>query len=195
MARTPTVSDQHILDAAQTVLVSRGVDSFTLSEVAKRVNLSRAAIILRFKSTRDLKAALLRRQLEEFKHFLESCPTEPGGDNLLELASKIGGYVGSRESFSFFLTRYCDNLQEEELAALEVERGLALKQAVSRAMPETAIPLDEAVTAFTAHLTGTFMAWPWSDEPNPRDYTIKQTILWLKLARIPLENVSPDTVN
>jgi len=79
MARTQTVSDEEILQAARRVIHRRGYDAFTLSDVAEAVGLSRAAIILRFESTRGLKLRLATKMVHEFIARLEALPHLPLG--------------------------------------------------------------------------------------------------------------------
>src|SRR5579864_2718623 len=97
MARPFTATDEDILNAAGRVIARRGPDGFSISEVAADVGLSRAAIILRFKSTHALKVTLLTRMVEQFAFALKALPQTASGDNVLRLAGFIGGYVRSRD--------------------------------------------------------------------------------------------------
>src|SRR5581483_11914618 len=106
MGRPFTATDDDILQAAGKVIARRGPDGFSIAEVAADVGLSRAAIILRFKSTAALKVTLLNRMVEKFAAALRTLPQAPGGDNLLRLAAFIGGYIRSRESLASFFATY-----------------------------------------------------------------------------------------
>jgi TetR/AcrR family macrolide resistance operon transcriptional repressor len=185
MARPFTASDDDILLAARNVLTKRGPDGFSIKEVAKEVGLSRAAIILRFKSTHALKVASLEKMVQRFAAALELLPQTPSGDNLLRLAAFIGGHAGSREnSLRFFANYYSSNLHNRDLLNLEIKRGEALDAAISRVMPENALDRHSAVIAFRAHLSGTLMAWISLDDGDARPYLVRRTHEWLKLAGI-----------
>jgi TetR/AcrR family macrolide resistance operon transcriptional repressor len=185
MARPFTASDDDILHAARNVISKRGPDAFSIAEVASEVGLSRAAIILRFKSTHALKVASLTHMVQQFAAALEGLPSTPGGDNLLRVAAFIGSYVGSRESSSQFFASYSINVRDKELVALETRRGEFLRQAISRVMPDVAIDRQSAITAFVAHLSGSILNWIAQDNADSRGYLVTRTREWLKLVRIP----------
>jgi TetR/AcrR family macrolide resistance operon transcriptional repressor len=184
MGRPFTASDEDILHAAGRVIARRGPDAFSIAEVAADVGLSRAAIILRFKSTHALKVTLLARMVEEFATLLKTLPQSPSGDNVLRLAAFLGSYVHSRESSARFFSTYSNNVQDHDLRELERKRGDALFAAISSVMPEVAIDHTSAVAAFTAHLAGCIVAWLARDDDDSRGYIVMRTREWLKLAGI-----------
>ncbi len=185
MARTPSVSDEEILEAAQQVILQRGVDAFTLSEVAEMVGLSRAAIILRFTSTQVLKITLLTRMVEQFVALVDALPKRsPGGNSLLAIAAFLGLHANSRELSASFWPVYHSNMKDPELAALEMKRGRALQAAIARAMPKTRIDHASAVAAFNAHLAGTLLTMVAEEGAEPRQHLVQRTKEWLRLANI-----------
>ena len=186
MARPFTASDDEILLAARKVLDKHGPDAFSIAEVANQVGLSRAAIILRFKSTHALKVASLEKLVQQFTQVLETLPKTPSGDNVLRLAAMIGSHMRSRESsVRFFANYYATSVRDRELLNLERRRGDALRAAISRVMPETTIEHDATVVAFRANLTGSIMAWHSLDDSDSRRYLVLRSAEWLSLARIP----------
>lgn len=184
MGRPFTFSDEQILHAAEKVIARRGPDDFTLAEVAGEVGLSRAAIILRFKSTHALKVTLLTQMVERFARAVEVLPTTPSGNNALTLAAFVGSYVGTRESSAKFFASYTSNIRNRELLELEKKRGEALQQAISRVMPEVSIDHESAVIAFRTHLTGTIIAWLSLEHADSRAYLVLRTREWLTLAGV-----------
>jgi TetR/AcrR family macrolide resistance operon transcriptional repressor len=185
MARTQTVSDEEIFVAARNVISRRGVHGFTLTDVASEVGLSRAAIILRFKSTHALKVQLMERMADAFVGLLEQLPTERSGDSLLAVAAFIGSHMGDRKSLPSFFASYAANMEERELADIEKKRGAALRKAILRVMPETRIDREAAASAFNAHLTGTIMNWVAVAETDSTAFLVQRTREWLLLAEIP----------
>lgn len=183
MGRPFTASDDQILLAARNVLTRRGPGGFSIKEVANEVGLSRAAIILRFKSTHALKVASLEKLVQQFATALETLPQTPSGDNLLRLAAFIGSYTRSRESSRrFFENYYASNVRDRELLDLERKRGEVLDTAISRVMPGSALERGSAVLAFRAHLSGSIMAWHGLEDADARQYLVTRTREWLRLA-------------
>ena len=186
MARPFTASDDDILRAAAIVMHRRGPDAFALAEVATEVGLSRAAIILRFKSTHDLKLTLLTKLVESFENELQTLPNTPSGDNLLQVAAFVGDRLRSRKGGSkFFANYFTTNVRDRDLLKLEIRRGAALNQAVSKVMPPVAIDHASAVRTFISHLTGCIVAWLGEGDRDSRGYLIVRTKEWLKLVNIP----------
>jgi AcrR family transcriptional regulator len=185
MGRPFTASDEDVLQAAARVLLRRGPDGFSVAEVASEVGIGRTAIILRFKSTHDLKMTLLTKMVERFAGDLAKVPKISGGDGLLQLGAFIGSYLRSRENGARFFANFSSNLQHRDLIRLEERRGEFLRQAIAEAMPKLPIDRESAVTAFMAHLTGSIIAWLSLEDPNPGRYLVMRTREWLKLANIP----------
>ena len=96
------------------------------------------------------------------------------------------------------MAMYQSNIVDEELLEIERRRGDALKRAIAAAMPEVPAGKDAAVLLFSAHLTGTLMAWQASDEPDGRKFMSDRTKDWLRMVRIPFaddqEEISLDQV-
>lgn len=186
MARPQSVSDATILEAARHVIGRRGYEAFTLSEVAEEVGLSRAAIILRFQSTEALKLRLTRHFVDQFIIAIENLPVQRSGDGLIELARFIGQKLGDRGGVSTFFQMHSANMDNAELAALEVKRGEAWRNAISQRMPRTVLPHEDAVAAFAAHITGSILAWQTAAPPTDGEkFLTKRTRDWLTLAQIP----------
>jgi AcrR family transcriptional regulator len=186
MARTQTVSDEQILQAAKRVIWRRGYDAFTLSDVAEEVGLSRAAIILRFQNTRALKLKLTAKMVDDFTARLAALPCSRDGEGLIELARFVGAAIGSKTSTRAFMMRVKANRDDPELAAIDKRHIAAYHAAISARMPKTAIAHDAAVTAFRAHLSGAMQNWEQSDSDDAEAYLVERTTEWLQLAHIPL---------
>jgi len=184
MPRKPLATDDQIMQASIRVLMRRGHDGFTLSEVAREVGLSRAAIILRFKSTQDLQRRLTTYVVDQFIQRLEALPAARSGDSLLELVAFIGGLVSTPGSMTAFMRAFHTNIADPELLKLEERRGDALRVAVSKRMPETRIAHESAVAAFMAHIGGSLIQWEVQATPDAREFLVARTRDWLALAGI-----------
>ncbi len=187
MARPLSATDDEILQAAQQVLMRRGLNGFSVSEVARELGLSRTAITLRFKSADALKRTLIKRNAKSFEARIASLRVERGAAGLLLIADMIGQMVGGRENFSSFMMRYTANVKDPILLELEEQRGVILRSCVARAMPETAIATEDAVDAFMAHLTGSLLNWQTRTESDAREFLRRRVRNWLALVGIPIE--------
>jgi TetR/AcrR family macrolide resistance operon transcriptional repressor len=184
MARPQTVSDDQILMSAWKVIARRGYDSFTLVEVAEEVGLSRAAIILRFKSTKALRLRLTAYMTDRFEERLEALPASRSGDALIDFADMIGKWVANHDKLATFMRVLRGNIQDEELAAEERRRGEVLQRAITLRMPKTVLNPKSAVLSFMAQLSGSIMQWEVESGVSPSDYLVARTQDWLTLAQI-----------
>ena len=185
MARTPSVSDEAILAAAKAVMIRSGINGFSVTAVAEETGLSRAAIILRFKSTDTLKAIVLEAFVEQFIERLEALPKTPSGDSLLAIAAFIGNHAGSKSGSSAYFADYTKKVTNHDLIRLDYMRGAAMQHAITCAMPDTKIEKVDAAALFRAHLSGCMLAWLASDSNNAAEFLLKRTQEWLRLAGIP----------
>ncbi len=197
MARPQSASDEQILQAARRVMTRRGDDAFTLSEVAEEVGVSRATIIARFQSAQALRVRLTAERVEYFAQKVRALPATRDGDSLIALAAFIGDMVGQKDKSNLtnFMRNFHANLSDEELLALERQRGDEFRNAVSLRMPDVAIPHDAAVRLFMSHIGGSLLEWESApDLEYPRAHLIERTQQWLTLAKIPYSGrkISPD---
>lgn len=186
MARPKQASDEEVLEAAHRIYRERGHQGFTLSELARDVGLSRAAIIQRFDSADALRMKLARERVGRFATILEGLPVTRGGDALVSLAAFIGGMVGGRRQLASFMQNMQADLGDGELRELEKTRGQAMLDAIEARMPAVAIDRASAALAFRAHLSGSLMQWQVEERAiSPADFLVERTRDWLRLAGIP----------
>jgi TetR/AcrR family macrolide resistance operon transcriptional repressor len=188
MARPKQISDADLYRAAQRIYQLRGHHNFTLSELAREVNLSRAAIIQRLEGAEALKLALSADALSLFEGALRELPSTRDGNSLLSLATFIGSTLSERTQLASFLQNFQADLADEHLAELDERRTAALFDAVSQRMPKIAVAHESAVQAFVAHLGGTLLQWQvLSETVSAKDFMIERTKIWLQIAGIPLD--------
>ncbi|CAN7630548.1 TetR/AcrR family transcriptional regulator [Phenylobacterium sp. LjRoot225] len=187
MARPLSATDDQILEAAQEVLLRRGLDGFSVSEVAREVGLSRTAITLRFKSGDELKRTLVRRRVAQYEAQVMALDVEQGSAGLLAIVDMIAEKAGSRDKFSSFMLRYTSNIKDPILLELEQRRGQILRTAIAKVMPETAIDKSAAVDAFMANITGSLLNWQPSHDMDARQFLRERTFNWLRLVGIPVD--------
>lgn len=184
MARPMSATDEEILEAAHAVMARQGADGFSVSEVAREVGLSRAAITQRFKGADHLRTLLLRQLSNTFEEALVQLKAEPGASGLLEVAGFVGGWTRGRANFSAFMLDYSANIADGTAKSRELRRGEALRAAVARVMPPLAVDPAVAVDAFMTHLTGSLFAWQSTEHPDAGSFLRERTQQWLKLVGI-----------
>jgi AcrR family transcriptional regulator len=191
MARPPSVTDDQIIDATERVFAKHGAQGLTVSEVAREVGLSRAAITLRFAGVDALKRHLLKRVAQQFEERLATIQLEPGAAGLLAIADMLGSMLKGRENLSNFWLRYNSNISDPLYRAMEENRGMVLRELVLSAMPETRIDKSEAVDLFMAQMTGSILNWQTSDYSDARQFLRKRAFDWIRLAGIPMGEAHP----
>lgn len=185
MARPKQASDEQVLQAAHRIYAERGHQGFTLSQLARELELSRAALIQRFGSAEALRMRLARERIAYFRERLEQLPAQRNGDALLSLAAFIGGMVGTRPQLAAFMQNLQSDLVDAEMVQLEKDRGEAMLDAIEVRMPEIAIDTRSAALAFRAHISGSLLQWQVEERPiTPCDYLVERTREWLRLAGI-----------
>lgn len=184
MPRPLTATDDDIMEAAQKVLALRGSSGFSVSEVARDLSLSRAAITSRFKSAQNLKQQVLVRNTELFKGKLSNLKLEKGAEGLLEIAELIGGMTNGRENFSAYMAKYASSVDDPDAMEIEQQRGQVLREAILAVMPETALAPEDAANAFMAHLTGSLLNWQAREDIPASSFLRDRTVKWLRLVGI-----------
>jgi len=187
MARPLSVTDEQILEATQAVLFEAGSNGLTISAIARRLGVSRAAISQRMGSLDDIKRLLMDRLAAQYEAVLAQLSPEPGAAGLIAITELIGSMIKERERFTNFMFRYNVNIDDPILRGLEERRGQALRELIAQAMPETALPKPDAVDAFMAQMTGSMINWQASQHPNAAAFLRERTVNWIRLAGIPFD--------
>ncbi len=181
MARPQSATDDEILDAAEAVMAERGPEGFSVSEVARQVGLSRAAISFRFDSPDGLKRSTFARAIGQVEHEVGTWSIVPGGDGLLEVAGGIGRMVSGRRGFARYILRFGASVDDPATRDMELQRGRIIREAVAKAMPEARVSRGEAVDAFMAHITGSLIAWRARPDGDAESFLRERTQIWLRM--------------
>ncbi|GLQ55892.1 TetR/AcrR family transcriptional regulator [Devosia nitrariae] len=176
MPRPKTLSDEDVLASALEVLASRGT-SFTLSEVAEHVGLSRATLIQRFG---DRDAILLRMAQHEValtRTWLDSLPVETGPDALWRFLETIVLSMGAGEGFSVRVAIAALEIENSALRVLAGQRYALVQEAIAARLPDTP---ERAETAAHLHtvIAGASMQWVASDGTTGLSDFILKRLRW-----------------
>jgi len=195
MARPQLASDEDILSAAERVLVRLGGHYFSIAAVAEELKLSRAAIILRFKSTEALREIVVRRMVQAFVERMDAINEAPGGNALLLIADRIGAQIGKRGRSAGFFAGDASANGSPMMRELARIRGETLSRAIGRAMPKLHIDEGDAISLFSAHLAGSVLAWQNQENADPQTFLVERTRKWLDLVRIPYDTAYAQALN
>ena len=184
MARPLTATDDDIVQAAYAVVRRAGYDGFTISEVARDLGLTRAAITQRFGGADQLKAIVCRLMAEQLEDLIDQLAAVPGPEGLLEFATFLGGMIGSRENLSSFLQGYSRTIHDEVRLQLEERRGRAMRLAIQRVMPPCNVTPETASDMFMTFMSGSMLAWKSGRSDDAISYLQERTLQWMQLAGI-----------
>lgn len=159
MPRPKLHSDETILEAAQKVLLTKGPSSFTLTDVATEVGISRAALIQRFKDRDTLHLKVMERSTQEVRDYFADASTEKGLVPLWAMLRDLIDGVGTGEDFSGYLLLEWSDVVNSELNALAVERNLLVRGAIAERLPESPHDREMAASLIQAVIQGTSMQW------------------------------------
>jgi AcrR family transcriptional regulator len=187
MARPLSVTDDEVLEASERVAARVGTHSLTVSEVAREVGLTRAAITLRFAGADALKRLVMERKARRFEERIAAIDLQHGASGLLSIAEMLGGMLKGREQAANFWLRYSLDIDDPAMRGMEERRGHALRALIAGVMPETAIEKSAAVETFMALMTGSMLNWQTSDHPDASAFLRKRALDWIRLARIPVD--------
>ncbi len=179
MARTPSVSDEEVITTAHQVLNEFGTNKFSLSAVANKLSISRAALILRFENTDNLLTLASQANFEKFKHHFDNVELSNDNASLLRLAACFAELVKTKSGASRFLENHFSRAKNKGLEKLDYERGEFVEQLIERALPMDLLSQPGAVRLFNNFLTGTIVEWLTKDETESSHFFKLRTEQWL----------------
>jgi TetR/AcrR family macrolide resistance operon transcriptional repressor len=169
MPRKKTASDDDVLDAANAVLAEAGSTNFTLADVARKVALSRAALIQRFDNRETILRMMAEREVVATKAYLASIPIEQGLDGLWRFLREIIDSMGSGEGFSVRILIAFMESRETALRACAAERYRLVQEAIALRLPDVA-DRDELALHLHAVIAGATMQWVATQEGDLSAY-------------------------
>lgn len=174
MPRPKRVSDGDVLDAANMVLAERGMTDFTLADIARKVGLSRAALIQRFGDRNAILHRMAEREVEMTREYLASIPLETGITGLWRFLREIVHGMGSGGDFSVRVAIAALEVRDRQLKALADERYSLVQAAIEERIPD--LP-EKSLLAGHLHavIAGATMQWVVKDHPDLAGYVLDRT--------------------
>lgn len=181
MPRPKLHSDDTILAAAQKVLLVRGPSSFTLSDVAREVGISRAALIQRFTDKATLHLKVMERSTREVRDYFADASPETGLAALWTLLKDLIDGMGAGEGFAGYLLLEWSDVVDERLNALARERNALVRAAIRDRLPNAPRDPDNAATLIQSVIQGATMQWLIDKRGALNIFVIDRTRLMLEI--------------
>lgn len=172
MPRPKLKTNDDILDAANLVLLEKGGTDFTLADVARKVDLSRAALIQRFGDRQGLLHGMAEREVTQTRAYIESLPLVPGADGLKAFLAEIVGSMGDGKSFSARVHLAWAEANDPQLRAHANQRYGLVQEAIAARLPEHIEDRTETARLIHAIIAGATMQWIVSEDPHLGDFVI-----------------------
>jgi len=174
MPRPKLHSDEDVLRTAHSVILRKGPEAFTLTDVANEVGISRAALIQRFKDKASLHLAVMEMATDEVKQYFDVLPPETGLDALWKMLCELIESMGGGETGASYLLLLWGDIQTDVLRRLSADRNSLVRQAIAERLPEQPHPRDETASLIQAVIQGACMQWLVEREGRLADFMLGQ---------------------
>jgi TetR/AcrR family transcriptional regulator, macrolide resistance operon repressor len=176
LPRPKLVSDEDVLAAAVEVLAAQGI-AFTLSDLARRVGLSRATLIQRF-GDRD---AILRRmaefEVDATRDWIGRFPVVVDAEGLWQFLEAIVRSMGGGEGFSARVQIAALEVRDPALRSLAEERYQLVQAAIAERLPD-GLPRQETAGHLHAIIAGATMQWVVTDGTTDLSDFVLDRLRW-----------------
>lgn len=164
MPRPKLHSDVEILQKAKVVLLREGPVDFTLSDVAKAVGMSRAALIQRFQDKATIHRRIMEEMTEEVRAFFAASHAERDLQSLWTFLKDMIEGMDAEVGSEAYLLLFWGDIIDPHLRALALERNELVREAIEQRLPLR--PHDPRRTSgmIQSVLQGGYMRWMVSRE-------------------------------
>lgn len=172
MARPRTFSDEDLLLAAQSALLARGPQEFTLTDAAATAGISRPALIQRFGNREALLRAMALRETRVYAETLAAMPLERGRRGIWLFLLQIGQAMGDGQGEAARAAMVAVEASDPELRDLAAERDRLLQKAIADRLPNDA---PEGLAALIhAVIMGARLQWVAEAEGPLGDFVLRR---------------------
>lgn len=175
MPRPKLHSDETILAAAQKVLLEKGPSSFTLTDVANEVGISRAALIQRFTDKKTLHFKVMERSTREVRDYFAAAPEDRGLDALWAMLADLIAGMGAGDDFAGYLLLEWNDVVDADLNRLARERNGMVLAAIRRRLPDGPHDPGMAASIIQSVIQGASMQWLIAREGQLNGFVTDQT--------------------
>ncbi|WP_425033508.1 TetR/AcrR family transcriptional regulator [Pelagibacterium sp.] len=175
MPRPKLHSDDTILAAAQKVLLTKGPSSFTLTDVANEVGISRAALIQRFTDKKTLHFKVMERSTQEVRDYFASASRQTGLQPLWAMLIDLIDGMGTGDDFAGYLLLEWNDVVDDDLNALARERNRLVLVAIRDRLPASPHDRDMAASLIQSVIQGACMQWLIDKQGPLSTFVVDQT--------------------
>lgn len=175
MPRPKLHSDESVLDSALGVLLQKGPSAFTLSDVAKAVGISRAALIQRFTDKATLHQRVMERNTQQVRDHFSSVSHEKGLGPLWSMLKELIAGMGAGDGTEGYLLLLWGDIQEPILRELAAERNRLVLHAIESRLPAGPHSPKNAAGLIQTVIQGSCMQWLVEPEGELATFMIERT--------------------
>jgi TetR/AcrR family transcriptional regulator, macrolide resistance operon repressor len=174
MPRPKLHSDEEVLRKARIVLLQQGPGAFTLSDVAKAVGMSRAALIQRFQDKTTIHRRIMEEMTEEVREFLASSSGERDVQGLWTFLKTMITGMDAEVSAESYLLLFWGDVVDPHLRKLALERNELVRKAIAARMPSTPHDPECVSGLIQSVIQGSYMRWMVCKEGQLPDFMVSE---------------------
>ncbi|MCO6179252.1 TetR/AcrR family transcriptional regulator [Ciceribacter sp. RN22] len=159
MSRPKLHSDEEVLRKAKAVLLQEGPAAFTLSDVAKAVGMSRAALIQRFQDKATIHRRIMEELTKEVREFFASSSGERHVQSLWTFLRDMITGMDAEVGEESYLLLFWGDIVDPHLCRLALERNELVRKAIAARMPPTPHDPERASGLIQSVIQGSYMRW------------------------------------
>lgn len=186
MPRPKLVSDEDVLAAALDTLADQGM-TFTLSDLASRVGLSRATLIQRFGDRNAILRHMAEFEVSATRAWINAYQLENGEEGLWKFLEAIVRGMGKGEGFSARVQIAALEARDPALRELAEQRYQLVQAAIAERLPE-GLPRKETAAHLHAVIAGSTMQWVVTDRKIDLSDFVLDRLNWA------MRNMSPPLI-
>jgi TetR/AcrR family transcriptional regulator, macrolide resistance operon repressor len=166
MSRPKLHSDDQVLEAARRVILREGPQGFTLTDVAREIGLSRAALIQRFGDKAGIHRRVMELSTREVRDYFAAASPDTGLDALWAMLADLIEGLGDGEGFAGYLLIEWADVHDPTLNRLARERNALVRDAIAARLPLGTPDPQRTASLIQAVIQGASMQW-LIDRPLP----------------------------
>jgi TetR/AcrR family transcriptional regulator, macrolide resistance operon repressor len=159
MPRPKIHSDEEVLRKAKAVLLQEGPAAFTLSDVAKAVGISRAALIQRFQDKATIHHRIMEQMTEEVREFFASSSGGRDIESLWRFLKDMITGMDAEVAAESYLLLFWGDIIDPHLRKLALERNELVRRAIEGRMPLRPHDPKRASGLVQSVIQGSYMRW------------------------------------
>ncbi len=172
MPRPKLHSDEEVLRKAKAVLLQEGPGAFTLSDVAKAVGMSRAALIQRFQDKTTIHRRIMEEMTAEVREFFVSSSGERDVQSLWAFLREMITGMDAEVGAESYLLLFWGDIVDPHLRRLAHERNELVRKAIAARIPPAPHEPERASALIQSVIQGSYMRWMVSKQGRLSEFMV-----------------------